>query len=63
MHVLWLHDGEQWKGYEGIGRLRFLNHDPRPNSEFRGLEVHAIRTIRPGDEITVHYGEEWVDVA
>jgi SET domain-containing protein len=63
-YVLWVDtlDG-RWQGYKGYGRLRFLNHRSTPNSEFRGLDLYALRTIRAGEEITFHYGEEWEDVA
>lgn len=63
-YVLWVTGRTgKWQGYRGYGRLRFLNHDPHPNSEFRGLDLYAVRPIRPGEEITFHYGEEWEDVA
>ena len=58
-YVYWVQDGDAWKGYEGFGRLRFLNHHDQPNSEFEGFELHALRTILPGEEITIHYGDEW----
>jgi uncharacterized protein len=64
-YVLWLHDDETntVTGYEGFGRLRFLNHSSQPNSEFDGLDLYALQTIRRGQEITFHYGEDWADVA
>lgn len=63
-YVLWLNDKQNcWRGYRGYGRLRFLNHHSFPNSEFRGLDLFALRTIRTGEEVTFHYGEEWEDVA
>ena len=61
-YVLWVEDGGEWKGYNGVGKLRFLNHQSRPNSEFDGIELYALTAITPGDEITFHYGEEWEDV-
>jgi hypothetical protein len=61
--VLWLVDEEGRQGYDGYGRLRFLNHSGTPNSEFDGLDLYAVRTIQPAEEITIHYGEEWADVA
>ncbi len=48
-----------WRGYEGLGRLRFVNYSRRPNAEFRGRDLYALRKIRPGDEITVEYGMDW----
>jgi SET domain-containing protein len=42
---------------------RYVNHACRPNAEStirRGrVEIRALRTIRPGDEITYHYGDEY----
>lgn len=42
---------------------RYVNHGCRPNAEStirRGrVEIRAIRKIRPGDEITYHYGDEY----
>ena len=62
-YVLWIATKRGWQGYNGTGRLKFLNHNACPNSEFRGLDLYALRTIRPGEEITFHYGEEWENVA
>ena len=37
---------------------RFMNHDPRPNTDFTSPEVGwAIRDIAAGEEITCDYGE------
>lgn len=60
-YVLWLQRDGQWRGYDGFGRLRFINHSNVPNSRFRDLFLYAIRTIRTGEEITIHYGEDWAD--
>lgn len=61
-HVLWLTDefGEE-TGIEGRNELRFLNHASSPNAEFRGVELHALANIQPGQEITIDYGEGWED--
>jgi SET domain-containing protein len=61
-YVLWVRNGHGWRGYNGYGRLRFVNHTREPNAEFAGLDLHAVRAIRPGEEITVHYGDEWTHV-
>ena len=45
------------------GSLRFVNHTSKPNAEFFGRDLYATKTIRAGDEITIHYGEEWVGVS
>lgn len=58
-YVLWVEKDDGWFGYDGYGRLRFLNHRDPPNSVFDGLELFALSTIEPGQEITIHYGDEW----
>jgi SET domain-containing protein len=61
-HVLWVDEGDGWIGIRGRNELRFLNHSPNPNAEFRGRALHATRNIQPGDEITFHYGDEWEEI-
>jgi SET domain-containing protein len=60
-YVLWVvqEDGTEL-GIEGRNALRFVNHSPTPNCEFLGEELAAIEPIEPGQELTCHYGEEWV---
>jgi len=58
-YVLWLYEDEEWRGIEGTGPLRFLNHSCDPNADFDGCELYALRDIATGEEITFHYGEEW----
>lgn len=62
-YVLWVEDeqGNEY-GIEGRNDLRFVNHSAEPNAVFEGLELHALRRIEPGEEITHHYGEEWDDL-
>ncbi len=64
-YVLWITDenGEEY-GVNGTSDLKFLNHSHKPNAEFDGDELLALRKIKPGEEITFHYGEpfvEWLD--
>ena len=62
-HVLWLpdEDGELY-GIKGKNSLRYLNHSLVPNAEFNDEgELHAILDISPDEEITIHYGDAWVD--
>lgn len=62
-YVLWIDEPDgSVLGIEGRNSLRYVNHSARPNAEFRGDELFSIRSIRPGEEITVHYGSEWSDV-
>jgi SET domain-containing protein len=53
---------------DGSGRRnlgRYANHACRPNAEsviFRGqVRIKAMRRIKPGDEITYHYGKDYYD--
>lgn len=61
-HVLWtqLDDGNHL-GIRGTGMLRFLNHSNDPNAEFQGADLYALRNIQPGEEVTLHYGDDWED--
>ncbi|VGO11543.1 hypothetical protein PDESU_00087 [Pontiella desulfatans] len=64
-YVLWVtdEDGVEY-GVNGYTNLKFLNHSCEPNAEFDGEELHALRAIDPGDEITFHYGNlfvEWLE--
>jgi uncharacterized protein len=44
---------------------RYGNHSCRPNSEsliYRGrVFIKSVRNIKPGDEITYHYGKDYYD--
>jgi hypothetical protein len=53
---------------DGSGRRnlgRYANHSCRPNAEsviFRGkVLIRAMRNIKPGDEITYHYGRDYYE--
>ncbi len=61
MHVFWVEYEDGWRGYQGRGRLRFLNHRANPNAEFEGLDLFAVKPIHAEEEITIHYGEDWAD--
>ena len=59
MHVLWVeNDDGKWEGIDGENILRYLNQCKKPNAEFDGRDLYAIRDIKPGEEITFDYGEE-----
>jgi len=63
MHVLWsLDENDEEVAIEGRNALRFLNHSTDPNTEFIGLELHALRNIQPGTELTIHYGDDWEQI-
>ncbi len=61
-YVLWItdEDGREY-GVDGTSELKFLNHSHEPNAEFDGEELYALRDILPGEEITFHYGETFVE--
>lgn len=48
-----------------LGPARFINHDCRPNAEFRRngkqITIRCIRPISQGDEITVYYGDNYFE--
>lgn len=62
-YVLWVidEDGTE-RGIKGKNALRFVNHSLKPNCYFNGDELTARKSIRPGEELTCHYGKEWADV-
>ena len=61
-HVLWVEDEDgKWIGRDGQNVLRYLNHHDEPSAEFDGFELYALKDIPPGAEITIHYGEEFVE--
>ena len=46
-------------------RARYINHSCRPNAEAYFvkyvIKIRAIKNIKPGDEITYHYGRDYFD--
>jgi len=61
-YVLWVEeDDESWSGVDGRNVLRYLNHNAAPNAELNGIELYALSDIERGEEITIHYGEDWAE--
>ncbi len=59
-YVLWVEDSDgEWEGVDGRNALRYMNHSLTPNAELRGVELFALRALKRGEEITIHYGEDW----
>ncbi len=62
-HVLWVDFGsngqQQWRGVAGRNDLRYVNHSSAGNAQFVGVDLFALRDIEPGEEVTVHYGDDW----
>src|SRR3981189_821062 len=46
-------------------RARYINHSCRPNSEVyfvkHVIKIRAIKSIKPGDELTYHYGRNYFE--
>ncbi|HEB82782.1 MAG TPA: SET domain-containing protein [Gammaproteobacteria bacterium] len=58
-HVLWVEEDDgEWIGRDGQNLLRYLNHSKKPQAEFVGFKLYAMRDIEPDEEITIDYGEE-----
>lgn len=61
-HVLWVYEGDAVSGRSGRNKMRFVNHSQQANAEFDGFDLYATRAIAAGEEITIHYGDDWDDV-
>ena len=58
-HVLWVTDENGVRtARDGKNFLRYITHSTEPNAAFDGFDLFALRDIRPGEEITIDYGEE-----
>lgn len=56
-YTLWLEDGP----VDVTCRFKYINHNPNPNvAYYDDLSVVALKAIRSGEELTHHYGEDWV---
>jgi SET domain-containing protein len=60
LNARWTIDGASRKN-----RGRYINHSCRPNAEVyfvrHVIKIRAIKNIKPGDEITYHYGRNYFD--
>ena len=61
-HVLWVYEEDSVVGRSGRNKLRYLNHSINSCAQFDGFELFASRRIEIGEEITINYGDDWVDV-
>jgi SET domain-containing protein len=58
---------ERWTidGASRKNRARYINHSCRPNAEVytvkHAIKIRAIKSIKPGDEITYNYGRNYFD--
>lgn len=64
-HILWIFDEDENREYgiDGQNETRFVNHCQKPNANFDGERLVALRGIKPGEEITHDYGEAWSDLS
>src|SRR5262249_25872269 len=60
VNTRWTIDGSNRRN-----RARYINHSCRPNAEAyfvkHMIKIRAIKNIKPGDEITYHYGRDYFD--
>jgi hypothetical protein len=60
INTRWTIDGSSRRN-----RARYINHACRPNAEVyfvkHVIKIRAIKNIKPGDEITYHYGRNYFD--
>jgi SET domain-containing protein len=60
INARWTIDGSSRRN-----RARYINHSCRPNAEAyfvkHVIKIRAIKNIKPGDEITYHYGRDYFD--
>lgn len=61
-YVLWVPKRRGWVAISGRNKFRYMNHSSRPNVELYADEIWTLRSIRPHEELTFHYGDEWLDV-
>jgi len=59
MYVLWVYEDETAEPYgiSGKNLLRYLNHSKKPNAEFDGADLYALKSIKADVEITFDYVE------
>src|SRR5262249_35756081 len=60
VNARWTIDGSNRRN-----RARYINHSCRPNAEAyfvkHVIKIRAIKNIKPGDQITYHYGRVYSD--
>ena len=58
-YTVWVDD----VGYRFYHPFMFLNHHAKPNCELYfeedGFRLYVLRQIEPGEELTIHYGDNW----
>ena len=55
-YTLWLDQGP----VDVTCKFKYINHHKKPNvAYYDDLSVVALKDIKPGDELTHHYGDDW----
>lgn len=55
-YTLWLDEGP----VDVTCDFKYINHSSKPNvAYYDDLSVVALKSIKPGNELTHHYGDEW----
>lgn len=64
-YLFWAGKKKMINGNVSFNPARYINHSCRPNSEATGPDGHiyikSLRNIKPGEEITYDYGDEYFD--
>ncbi|MDX1693125.1 MAG: SET domain-containing protein-lysine N-methyltransferase [Ketobacteraceae bacterium] len=60
-HVLWVEKGkDRYQLYKVTCDFKYINHSVKPNvAYYDDLTVVALRDIKPHEELTHYYGEDW----
>jgi uncharacterized protein len=65
-YLFWTSDTTMINGNVASNTARYINHACRPNCEVdlkaRRIYIFAARNIKPGEELTYDYGEEYFDM-
>lgn len=65
-YLFWTSDTTMIDGNIPANTARFINHSCAPNCQVRlsnrRIYIFALRTIRPGEELSYDYGEEYFEL-
>ncbi|MBL8158530.1 SET domain-containing protein-lysine N-methyltransferase [bacterium] len=65
-YLFWTSDTSMIDGNIAANKARFINHSCAPNCEIdiraRRVYLFALRTIKPGEELSYDYGEEYFEM-
>lgn len=65
-YLFWTSNTTMIDGNIAANKARFINHSCAPNCEIdiraRRVYVFALRTIKPGEELSYDYGEEYFEM-